>query len=84
MSDIGHNSVDGDHLTAFLERIERLEAEKKALASDIKEVFEEAKGSGFDTKIMRIVLRRRARDKDDLDEEDTMVEIYCRACGLIV
>jgi uncharacterized protein (UPF0335 family) len=83
MSDIGHNSVEDGRLKSFLERIERLEEEKKALASDIKQVFVEAKGSGFDTKIMRIVLRRRARDKDDLDEEDAMVEVYCRACGLI-
>lgn len=77
----GDNSISGDRLKSFIERIERLREEKKSLAADEKEVFAEAKGTGFDTKIMRKVLARRARDKDDLDEEETLIEVYERALG---
>ena len=62
-------AVAKDHLTAFVERIERLEEEKKALADDIRDVFAEAKGNGFDVKAMRVVIRLRKQDKDDLKGE---------------
>ena len=70
MPDIG--GIAGDRLKSLVERIERLHAEREALAGDIKEVYAEAKGSGFDTKIIRLVIARRRMDKDDLDEQDTL------------
>jgi uncharacterized protein (UPF0335 family) len=60
-----------------------LNEEKKALAEDIKEVFAEAKGTGFDTKIMREILKIRGMDKDDLDEQETLLEVYKRALGML-
>lgn len=77
----GDNSIAGDRLKSFIERIERLTEEKKSLQEDIKEIFAEAKGQGFDTKIMRKVIARRARDKDDIDEEESLIEVYERALG---
>lgn len=83
---IGDNSViagiAGDKLLSFLERIERLQEERKALNGDIREVFAEAKGNGFDPKIMRQALRIRAMDKDDYDEEQSLLEVYLRAIGM--
>ena len=81
MPDVG--GIAGERLKSFIERIERLEDEKKALAADIKEVFAEAKGSGFDTKIMRQVIRLRRMDKDDLDEQETLLDVYKRALGMV-
>jgi len=78
--DIG--GVAGDRLKAFIERVERLEEEKRALAEDIKEVFAEAKGTGFDVKIMRQIIRIRKMDKDDLDEQETLLDVYKRALGM--
>ncbi len=60
----------------FIERIERLEEEKRTLAADIKEVYAEAKGTGFDTKIMRQIIRLRRMDKDDLDEQESLLDVY--------
>jgi uncharacterized protein (UPF0335 family) len=81
MPDVG--GIAGDRLKSFIERIERLEEEKKALANDIKEVYAEAKGTGFDTKIMRQVIRLRKMDKDDLDEQESLIDIYKRALGML-
>ncbi len=81
MADVA--GVAGDRLKSFIERIERLEEEKKALAEDIKEVFAEAKGTGFDVKIMRQIIRIRKMDKDDLDEQETLLDVYKRALGMI-
>jgi uncharacterized protein (UPF0335 family) len=81
MPDVG--GIAGDRLKSFVERIERLEEEKKALANDIKEVYAEAKGTGFDTKIMRQVIRLRRLDKDDLDEQDALIDVYKRALGML-
>ena len=81
MPDVG--GIAGDRLKSFIERIERLEEEKKALADDIKEVYAEAKGTGFDTKIMRQVIRLRKMDKDDLDEQETLIDVYRRALGML-
>jgi len=87
MPDIGHNSnvggIAGNRLRSFIERIERLQDEKKALAGDIREVFAEAKGTGFDPKIMRQVIRLRAMDKDDLDEQEALLDVYRRALGML-
>jgi len=81
MPDIG--GIAGDRLKSFVERIERLEEEKRALADDIKEVYAEAKGNGFDVKIMRHVIRLRRLDKDDLDEQDALIDVYKRALGML-
>ena len=81
MPDVG--GIAGDRLKSFIERIERLEEEKKTLASDIKEVYAEAKGTGFDTKIIRQLIRLRKMDKDDLDEQETLIDIYKRAIGML-
>ena len=74
--------VAGDQLRAYIERIERLEEEKAALAADVREVFAEAKGNGFDVKIMRQVLRLRKMDGDDRAEEEALLDIYKRAIGM--
>ena len=79
--DVG--GVAADQLRSIIERIERLEEEKKALAEDIKDVYAEAKGNGFDTKIIRKVIAMRKRDRAELDEEETMLEIYLRALGMM-
>jgi uncharacterized protein (UPF0335 family) len=81
MADVG--GIAGERLKSFIERIERLEEEKQALAGDIKEVFAEAKGAGFDVKIMRQIIKIRKMDKDDLDEQETLLDVYKRALGMI-
>jgi uncharacterized protein (UPF0335 family) len=81
MPDIG--GIAGDRLKSLIERIERLEEERRALGADIKEVYAEAKGTGFDTKIMRQVIRLRRMDKDDLDEQETLLDVYRRALGML-
>ena len=80
MPDVG---IAGERLRSFIERIERLEEEKRTLAADIKEVYAEAKGTGFDTKIMRQIIRIRRMDKDDVDEQETLLDIYKRALGML-
>jgi uncharacterized protein (UPF0335 family) len=79
--DVG--GIAADHLKSFIDRIERLEEEKKALAEDIKDVYAEAKGTGFDPKIIRKIISRRKRDQADIDEEETILELYLRALGML-
>lgn len=74
--------VSGQRLKAFIERVERLEEEKSALAEDIKDIMGEAKAVGFDTKTIRKVIRLRKMDKDKRDEEETLLELYKAAIGL--
>ena len=74
--------IAADRLRSFVERIERLEEEKAALAADIREVFSEAKGTGFDTKIMRQVIRLRKMESNDRDEQEHLLDLYKRALGL--
>jgi len=76
--------IAADRLRSLVERIERLEEEKQALAGDIREVFAEAKGTGFDTKIMRQVIKLRKMEKDDRDEQEHLLDLYKRALGLEV
>jgi len=78
----GDNGVDSGHLTAFIERIEKLEDEKKILSEDVREVFSEAKGMGFDVKIMRKILAIRRKSKAEREEEQAMIELYGNALGL--
>ena len=80
MTEVG--GIAGDQLRAYIERIERLEEEKAALAADVREVFAEAKGNGFDVKIMRQVLRLRKMDGDDRAEEEALLDVYKRAIGM--
>ncbi len=70
-------------LRSFVERIERLETEKADLGADIREVYAEAKGNGFDTKIMRQVIRLRKMDKADFQENQAMLELYLSATGML-
>ena len=81
MADFG--GIAGDQLKSLIERIERLEEEKRALGEDIKEVYAEAKGTGFEPKIMRQLLKIRKMDKDDLDEQETLLDVYKRAIRLL-
>ena len=78
MPDIG--GIAGAQLKSF---IERLEEEKRALGEDIKEVYAEAKGTGFEPKIMRQILKIRKMDKDALDEQESLLDIYQRALGML-
>ena len=71
-----------EHLRTFIDRIERLEEEKKALADDIREVYSEAKGTGFDTKIMRQVVRMRKLDKADFQEQEAILDLYLTALDM--
>jgi uncharacterized protein (UPF0335 family) len=71
-----------DHLKAFVERIERLEEEKKTIADDIKEVYAEAKGTGFDTKAVRTIIRLRKKDQAELQEEEAIIDLYKAALGM--
>jgi len=82
MSDIGHNLVAGEQLQLLVERIERLEEEKKGIAEDIKDVYLEAKSRGFDAKIIRQIVRLRAMDPDARREQRYLVDAYASAIGL--
>jgi len=73
--------ISAGRLKSFVERIERLEEEKKALSGDIKEVYSEAKSGGFDTKIMRQVVRIRKMDKAEREEQEALVQVYLDAVG---
>jgi uncharacterized protein (UPF0335 family) len=80
MADVG--GIAGEKLKSFIERIERLEEEKKAIAGDIKEIFAEAKGHGFDTKIMRQVIKLRRMDRAEVEEQETLLDLYLQALGM--
>ena len=83
MSDIDNSyRVTADELRQFIERIERLDAERKDLAEQQKEVMAEAKGRGYDTKVMRKLITMRRRDKDDIAEEEALLEMYKEALGM--
>jgi len=75
-------AVNAGHLRAFIERIERLEEEKKALSDDIKDVYAEAKGNGFDVKIIRKIVSIRKQDRDKRREEEEILELYLAALGM--
>src|ERR1700756_3824274 len=72
-----------DQLKAFVERIERLEEEKKAIADDVRDVYAEAKGNGFDVKALRTVVRLRKQDKNERAEQEAILETYLHALGMI-
>jgi uncharacterized protein (UPF0335 family) len=72
-----------DQLKAFIERVERLEEEKKAISDDIRDVFAEAKGNGYDVKALRTVVRMRKQDKHERAEQEAIIETYLHALGMI-
>ena len=75
--------VAREQLKALVERIERLEEEKKAIADDIREVYSEAKGNGFDTKVLRQVVRLRKLDLTERQEQDAVRDLYLHALGML-
>jgi uncharacterized protein (UPF0335 family) len=90
---IGHNNppadvddtgggVAGDQLKAYIERIETLEEEKAGIAEDIKSIYAEAKGNGFDSKIIRKIVALRKRDHAERQEEEAILEVYLAALGM--
>jgi uncharacterized protein (UPF0335 family) len=72
-----------DHLKAFVERIERLEEEKKAIADDVRDVYAEAKANGFDTKALRAVVQLRRQDVDERREYEAILDTYMHALGMV-
>ena len=80
----GDNSstVAANQLRAFIERIERLEEEKKTIGDDIKEVYAEMKGTGFDTKAARTIVRLRKKDRAEREEEEAILDLYLNALGM--
>ena len=83
MTLIPGSGAGADQLTLFIERIERLEEEKRALMADIRDVYSEAKGTGFEPKIMRQLVKMRAMDRELLQEQDELLETYRAAVGLV-
>ena len=75
-------TVAAGQLRAFIERVERLEEEKKTISDDIKEVFAEMKGSGFDTKAVRTLIRLRRKDQAERQEEEAILDLYKAALGM--
>ena len=74
--------IAADRLRSLIERVERLEEERKALGSDIKDIFAEAKSAGFDVKVMRQIIKLRTLDPADAEEQDTLLDLYRRALGM--
>ena len=74
--------IAADRLRSIVERIERLEEERKALSSDIKDIYAEAKSAGFDAKVLRQVIRIRKMEPADVEEQETLVDVYRRALGM--
>lgn len=79
---VNHGGVAHEQLRSVIERLERLDEEKAAISNDIKEVFAEAKGNGFDTKTLRKVLRLRKQDKAERQEEQALLDVYLHALGM--
>lgn len=82
MATVSPDSVAQDQLRAFIERIERLEEEKAAITEDVKEVYAEAKGNGFDSKVLREIIRIRKMDHNERMEQEALLETYMTALGM--
>ncbi|TPI86691.1 DUF2312 domain-containing protein [Mesorhizobium sp. B2-8-9] len=76
-------TVAAGQLRAFIERVERLEEEKKTISDDIREVFQEARGTGFDVKAMRAIIRLRKKDQAERQEEESILDLYKAALGMV-
>lgn len=88
MSEIGHNSEAAirfakDQLKAIIERVERMEEEKKVISEDIRDVYAEAKGGGFDVRALRTIIRMRKMDANDRQEQESILETYMQALGML-
>jgi len=81
-SDSAHSFAKGQ-LKAIIERIEKCEEEKKTISDDIKDIYAEAKGSGFDVKALRTIIRLRKQDADSRQEQETILETYMQALGML-
>lgn len=81
-SDIAESGVAAEELKQFIERIERLEEEKAGIAGDIKDVFAELKGRGFDSKVVRQILRIRKQDHAERQEQEAILDLYMQALGM--
>jgi uncharacterized protein (UPF0335 family) len=75
-------NVAGDRLRSLVDRIERLEEERKALGSDIKDIYSEAKSAGFDVKVLRQLIRIRKQEPAEIEEQETLLDVYRRAIGM--
>jgi uncharacterized protein (UPF0335 family) len=75
-------NIAGERLRSIIERIERLEEERKALASDIKDIYSEAKSAGFDIKVIRQLIRIRKQEPAEVEEQETLLDVYRRAIGM--
>jgi uncharacterized protein (UPF0335 family) len=75
-------NVAGDRLRSIVDRIERLEEERKALGSDIKDIYSEAKSAGFDIKVLRQLIRIRKQEPAEIEEQETLLDVYRRAIGM--
>jgi uncharacterized protein (UPF0335 family) len=74
--------IAADRLRSIIERIERLEEEKRSLSSDIKDIYAEAKSSGFDNKVLRALITLRRKEPAEVEEQETLLELYRRALGI--
>lgn len=83
-ADAATSDSSAARLKSFIERIETLSEEKAAVAADIKEVYAEAKGTGFDVKVMRQIVRLRKMESDDRREQEELLDLYQRALGMLV
>lgn len=81
-AEIKSGGVAVDRLRSLVERIERLEEERKALSGDIKDIYAEAKSAGFDVKVLRQLIRIRKQEAAEVEEQETMLDIYRRALGM--
>jgi uncharacterized protein (UPF0335 family) len=75
-------NIAGDRLRSIVDRIERLEEERKALGSDIKDIYSEAKSAGFDIKVLRQLIRIRKQEPAEIEEQETLLDVYRRAIGM--
>ncbi len=82
MKDDKPGNVAGDRLRSIVDRIERLEEERKALGSDIKDIYGEAKSAGFDVKVLRQLIRIRKQEPAEIEEQETLLDVYRRAIGM--
>lgn len=89
MTEVGHNSgrkkggLAVDQLRSIIERVEKLEEEKAGLAADIRDVFAEAKGNGFDVKAIRTIIQMRKQDASEREEQETVLDTYLHALGML-
>ncbi|NHO43023.1 DUF2312 domain-containing protein [Acetobacter fabarum] len=81
-TDAAVGGIAADRLRSIIERVERLEEERKALAGDIKDIFTEAKSAGFDVKVIRQIIRLRKLEPSEVEEQETLLDIYRRALGI--